>query len=356
MTKRRVGAALLIGVVLVVAFLFAVVIRETSVGGEPNADVPLRELGEKAGIEVGSAIQGPALRDYPGYRTEAAREFSSLTPENAMKWDAIEPERGRFVWRDADAAVAFAREHRMSVRGHTLLWHNQMPAWLGKGDWTRASLREVLRAHVRRVMGRYRGKVAEWDVLNEIVDDSGRGLRTSLWSDVLGDDFAGDVLGWARESDPDAKLYMNEIAADGISPKSDAFYRLVADLKRRGAPLDGVGFQAHFNLDGVPDGFEDNLRRFAELGLDVRITELDVALRLPADAKALAAQADIYARAARACLRVDRCRGITVWGFTDRFSWIPAGQKGFGDATLLDREFEPKPAYRAFADALAGGR
>lgn len=356
MTKRRVGATLLIGAVVFVAFLFAVVIRETSVGGEPNADVPLRALGEKARIEVGSAIQAPALRDYPGYRTEAAREFSSLTPENAMKWDAIEPERGRFRWRDADAAVAFAREHRMSVRGHTLLWHNQMPAWLGKGDWTRASLRRVLRTHVRRVMERYRGKVAEWDVLNEIVADSGKGLRASLWSDVLGDDFAADVLRWAREADPDAKLYWNEIGADGVTAKSDEFYRRAAEIKAQGAPLDGVGFQAHFNLDGVPDGFEDNLRRFADLGLDVRVTELDVALPVPADEKARAAQADIYAKAARACLRVDRCRGITVWGFTDRFSWIPSSQKGFGDATLLDRDLEPKPAYRAFAETLAAGR
>jgi len=355
-TRRRVAAALLIGTVVFVGFLFAVVIRETSVGGEPNAAVPLRALGETAGVEIGSAIQAPALKDYPGYREEAAREFSSLTPENALKWDAIEPRRGRFFWRDADAAVSFARQHGMTVRGHTLLWHNQLPAWLGKGEWTRAELRLVLRNHIRRVMERYRGRVAEWDVLNEIVADSGAGLRRSLWSRVLGDDFAGDVLRWAHDADPDAKLYMNEIGADGLTRKSDGFYRLVARLKAQGAPLDGVGFQAHFNLDGVPDGFEDNLRRFAALGLDVRITELDVALKLPADEKALAAQAAVYAKAARACLRVDRCRGITVWGFTDRFSWIPMSQKGFGAATLLDRDLEPKPAYRAFADELAAGR
>lgn len=349
---RRVGAVLLIGVLVAVGLALALGVKERSVGGDPNADVPLRTLAERAGIDIGTAVPGPALQDFSGYREELAREFSTLTPENAMKWDAIEPERGRFLWRDADAAVDFARRNRMGVRGHTLLWHNQMPAWLGKGEWTRETLRPVLRRHVRRVMERYRGRVAEWDVLNEIVADDGKGLRDSLWSRVLGEDFPADTLRWAREADPDAKLYVNEIAADGLSPKSDELYRRVARLKAQRVPLDGVGLQAHFNLDGVPKGFEENLRRFSDLGLDVRITELDVALKLPADERALRAQAEVYAQVVRACLRVDRCRGITVWGFTDRFSWIPATQPGFGAATLLDEDLEPKPAYRAFARAL----
>jgi len=342
--------------VLFVAFLFAVVIRETSVGGEPNGDTPLRALAREAGIDVGTAVQGLALRDFSGFRTELAREFSTLTPENAMKWDAIEPTRGTLRWQDADAAVDFARKHDMTVRGHTLLWHNQLPAWLGEGDWERGELRRLLRDHVRSVVGRYRGRVREWDVLNEITADSGQGLRDSLWSRVLRDGFADDVLRWAHDADPDAKLYWNEIAADGLSPKSDEFYRRAAKLKAAGAPLDGVGFQAHLNLDGVPKGFEANLKRFSDLGLDVRITELDVALKLPAGAAARKAQAEVYAEALRACLRVERCRGVTVWGFTDRFSWIPDSQPGFGDATLLDRELEPKPAYRSFARALSDKR
>ncbi len=355
MTRRRLVTIALLAVALLVAFAFAVVIREANVGGEPNAEVPLKAHAREAGIDVGTAAEQNALRDYPGYRTELAREFSTLTPENAMKWDTLEAERGELRWEGADAAVRFARDRDMLVRGHTILWHNQLPRWLGEGDWTRAELRRVLRAHTRRVIGRYRGRVAEWDVLNEIVADDGKGLRESLWTRVLGDDFAGDVLRWAREADPDAKLYLNEIAADGISPKSDAYFALVQALLAEGAPVDGAGFQAHFNLDGVPDGFEENLRRFSDLGIDVRITELDVALPDGAGDDELAQQADIYAEVARACLRVERCRGITVWGFTDRFSWIEATQPGFGAATLLDRDLDPKPAYDAFAQALRDG-
>ncbi|PTL59850.1 1,4-beta-xylanase [Paraconexibacter algicola] len=352
LTRRRVLTVLLLGGILLGALLVAALVRESNVGGEPNGPVPLRELAARDGRDVGTAVPGPALKNYAGYREELAREFSTLTPENAMKWDAIEPERGTLNWTDADAAVDFARRHDMAVRGHTLIWHNQIPRWLTDGGFSREQLDGIVREHVRRTVGRYRGRVFEWDVLNELTADDGSGYRRSLWSDTLGPDFPARVLRWAREADPDAKLYWNEIAADGISAKSDRFYAFAKALKAAGAPLDGVGFQAHFNLDGVPKGFEENLRRFSDLGLDVRVTELDVALQLPADDTARARQADIYAQVVRACRRVDRCKGITVWGFTDRFSWIPETQPGFGDATLLDRELEPKPAYRAFAAAL----
>ncbi len=356
MTVRRVLTVLFIGTVVLLAFVFAAAVHETSVGGEPNADVALRDLAARADVDVGTAVREPALRDYSGYRTELAREFSTVTPEDAMKWDAIEPARGQWRWDGADALVDFAREHDQVVRGHTLVWHNQLPRWLGARTWKPDALRDVLRDHIRAVVGRYRGRIAEWDVLNELTAEGGKGLRPSLWSDTLGESFPQQALRWAHEADPDAKLYWNEIGADGLSPKSDEFYRRVKALVDDGVPLDGVGFQSHFNLDGVPKGFEKNLRRFADLGLDVRVTELDVALKTPVDDAALRAQADVYARTVRACLRVKRCRGLTVWGFTDRFSWIPAAQSGFGEATLLDEQLQPKPAYSEFAEALRAGR
>lgn len=354
--RRRVLSFLLLVTILFGAFVVAALVRESNIGGDPNGPVPLKELAARDGRDVGTAVPGPALKNYAGYREELAREFSTLTPENAMKWDALEPQRGTFNWTDADAAVDFAEKHGMKVRGHTLIWHNQIPAWLSSAGLSRAALYDVVRAHVRRVMGRYKGRAVDWDVLNELTADDGSGYRKSLWSDTFGPSFPARILGWAREADPDAKLYWNEIAADGLSAKSDRFFAFAKALKESGAPLDGVGFQAHFNLDGVPEGFEENLRRFSDIGLDVRITELDVALELPADDAARRKQADIYAQVVRACRAVDRCKGITVWGFTDRFSWIPDSQEGFGDATLLDRELEPKPAYRSFAAALERGR
>ncbi len=236
------------------------------------------------------------------------------------------------------------------MRGHTLIWHVQNPAWLGGLD--ARALRSALRAHVRAVVGRYRGRVADWDVVNEVVLDDGA-LRPEPFLDKLGARYIADAFTWAREADPDARLWINEIGAEGIGPKSDRLYALVRSLLADGAPLGGVGFQGHFSEQGVPATFRANLERFAALGLKVAITELDVALKLPEDDAKRAHQARIYGDAAGACRAVPACAGVTVWGFTDRHSWIAANQPGFGAATLLDGDLRAKPAYTALGRGLA---
>ena len=301
---------------------------------------------------VGTAVDDGALRDAPGYRSTLRRQFSSVTPENVMKWSLLEPERGRRDWQAADRLVDFARKNEQAVRGHTLVWFNQNPPWVEglKGD----ELRQAVREHIRRTMRRYRGRVRTWDVVNEPFEDDGT-RRASVFQRELGDGWVEDAFRTARAADADARLYLNEIAAEAPGPKSDALYALVKDLLARGVPIDGVGFQAHFSRQGVPDGFRANLERFAALGVDVAITESDVALGLPADRAALRAQARIYRRTVAACVAVPRCRSITFWGFTDRHSWIPATQPGRGAATLLDAELRPKPAFRTVLRALRGG-
>jgi endo-1,4-beta-xylanase len=320
-------------------------------GGEPNAGVPLRELAERAGFVVGTAVDAQALARKNGYRTELAREFSSVTPENVMKWEVTEPERGKFEFAGADALVDFARDNRMRVRGHTLVWHIQNPPWLRDGRFSRDEMIALLRRHIHTVVGRYRGRVAAWDVVNEPLGDSGR-LRESLWYQRIGAEYIAYAFQFAHEADPEAKLYVNEIGAEGAGRKSDALYAMVKELRRRGVPVGGVGFESHLSLDGVPPSFPANMRRFADLGLDVAVTEADVRVRLPAAAHELDVQGDIYADALRDCLAVSACRSFTVWGFTDRHSWIPSNQAGYGAATLLDAELEPKPAYRAVHRAL----
>jgi endo-1,4-beta-xylanase len=301
---------------------------------------------------VGTAVDDQALRDEPGYRADLAGQFSSVTPENAMKWAVLEPERGSTDWSGADRLVAFAQAHGQQVRGHTLVWYAQNPAWVEalKGS----ELRHVVREHIRTVMERYRGRIGTWDVVNEPFEDDGT-RRPSAFQRELGDGWVEDALRTARTADAKAKLYINEIGAEGPGPKADALYALVKELKARGVPLDGVGFQAHFNQQGVPDGFAANLARFAALGLDVAITESDVALRLPADPAAQRLQALVFGQVAQTCKRLPRCVSLTFWGFTDRHSWIPATQPGRGAATLLDDHLRPKPAFRAVREALQGG-
>jgi endo-1,4-beta-xylanase len=321
------------------------------VGGEPNAKVPLRALAQKAGVVVGTAVDAQALRK-DGYRTEVAREFSSVTPENAMKWEVTEPERGKFEFDDADRIVDFARANGMRVRGHTLVWHIQNPQWLREGTFSRAELIDILHEHIARVVGRYRGRVASWDVVNEAVRDDGT-LRPSLWLQRIGPEYIALAFKFAHEADPDATLFYNEIGAEGDSDKSTAVYKMLETLRARGVPVGGIGFESHFNLEGPPPTFRRTMERFAKLGLHVAVTEADVRVRLPASGSELQVQADSYADALRDCLRVSACRSFTVWGFTDRYSWIPENQPGYGAATLLDDQLDPKPAYRAVHRVLA---
>jgi endo-1,4-beta-xylanase len=237
------------------------------------------------------------------------------------------------------------------VRGHTLVWHAQLPAWvheLGPKD-----LRQAMREHIRSVMAHYDKDVGVWDVVNEPIADDG-GLRPSVFERRLGPGFIEDAFRTARVADADAKLYLNEIGAEGVNRKSDRLYALVRDLKARGVPIDGVGFQAHFNLDGVPPDFVANMQRFRALGLDVAITEADVALKLAPSAADLQAQAAIYATIVRSCLAV-KCASLTFWGFTDGRSWISETQAGFGAATLLDAALHAKPAFGAVQAVLRAG-
>lgn len=311
---------------------------------------PLRELAKARGLEIGTAVRAREIERVRAYRQLVAREFSTVTPENEMKWDAVQPEPGEFEFGGADAIVEHAREAGQKVRGHTLVWHAQLPSWvrrLGAGE-----LRAAMRRHIETVVRRYRDDVGIWDVVNEPVSDSG-GLRPSVFRRRLGAGFIAEAFRIAHRADPDAKLYLNEIGAEGLGPKSDRMLEVVRGLRRDGVPIDGVGFQVHSNLDGLAPGFVDNMRRFAALGLDIAITEADVALALPPTAQKLDAQARVYDAIVRSCRAVG-CRSLTFWGFTDGRSWIAETQPGMGAATLLDGKLQPKPAYRAVQRALGG--
>lgn len=343
--------------VLVLASLaLTAVLRGDGDGVQPS-DAPAPELPGRPlqalanGRQVGTAVRSGPLAVQRPYRELVARLFSTVTPENAMKWSETEPEEGEFDFGRAEAITRFAREHGQQVRGHTLVWHNQVPPWV----WTLQGkdLRAAVRRHVQTVARHFRGDVAAWDVVNEAIDDRGR-LRRWHVSEQLGADYIAQSFRWAREADPDAKLYINDYGIEGINPKSDRLHALVRDLRARGVPVDGVGFQMHVNLRGVPESFERNLQRFAALGVELAVTEADVALLLPATPRDLRRQAAVFGDAVRGCVAVRACRSFTFWGFTDRHSWISETRRRFGAATLLDEAFAPKPAFAAVREALSG--
>lgn len=329
--------------------------------------VPLRDLAPD-GVVIGSAAAGGGhfgtgndpFRVDPVYRDLLGAEFSSVTPENQLKWEYVHPARDTYDFDAADDVVAFAEERGMAVRGHTLLWHSQNPAWLEEGDLTRDELREVLREHITTVVGRYAGRIAQWDVANEIFDDAGR-LRTeeNIWLRELGPEVVADAFRWAHEADPDALLFLNDYNAESVNAKTDAYLELATDLLAQGVPVHGFGAQAHLSLEyGRPgDGVRESLQRFADLGLATAVTELDVRVELdgqPPSADELDRQAEYYRDVVAGCLAVEGCGSITVWGYTDRYSWVPSFFDGLGAATPTGEDYVRKPAYDALAEALGG--
>lgn len=321
------------------------------------ADDTLRAVATERGFDVGAAVSAAPLRTDPGYKKTLRREFDAITAENALKMGPLRPSRHAYDFRDADAVVNFGRAHDMTVRGHTLVWHNQTPEWFQEWDYTDDQIREFLRDHVHTVVGRYRSKIDAWDVVNEAVADDGS-MRETVWYDAMGEEYLDRAFQWASEV-TDADLYYNDYGADQINEKSDAIYDLVSRLLDRGVPIDGVGLQMHA-LHEKPDpaSVAENIRRFQDLGLDVQITEMDVAYTPDDDPRDVderrELQADFYRDIVEVCLETG-CDTAVVWGVRDSDSWVPEWFESLSDDPLLfDSANDPKPAYRAIKETLAG--
>lgn len=181
------------------------------------ADTPLRDLGAAKGKVIGTAVTGSRLTGT--YGDLAGTQFGSLTPGNAMKWGSVEPTQNSFNWAEADQIVAFAQAHGQQVRGHTLVWHSQNPGWLTNGTWTSAQLGALLQNHISTEAGRYKGKIAAWDVVNEAFNEDGT-YRSTLWYNGLGADYIANALTWARAADPAAKLYINDYNVEGSTRRA----------------------------------------------------------------------------------------------------------------------------------------
>lgn len=342
----------------------AVESSERRVAQARAAGETLGELARRNGLRFGTAVNMTTLADDPTYAKWVATEFTAVTAENVMKWESLEPERGVYNWGPADDLVAEARRNKQLVHGHTLLWHNQNPVWLtdglASGEIDAEELRALLKKHVFDTVRHFKGKVPQWDVANEIVDDEAN-LRDTIWLQHLGPGYIADVLRWAHEADPKAKLFINDYNVEGISPKTDKYLEIFTELKAQGVPLHGFGIQGHLDIQYGAYPAEDvaaNMKRFTDLGLDVAITEADVRMDLPADNIKLLAQSNSFNTLLQGCLLTKRCVMFTVWGVTDKYSWVPDTFEGQGAALLLDENYATKPAYHALHATLkvAAGR
>jgi len=329
--------------------------------GNGNAD-SLRALAQRVGLHIGTALI-PQDIETPSYAAIGGSQFSVVTPGNAMKWQIVEPQPGVFDWSQADELVSFAHAHDQLIRGHTLLWHNQLPTWLttgvANGTITDAQLSDLLHQHINTEVSRFKGEIWQWDVANEFFTDSNPSTinPNDFWVSHLGAGIIPQAFRWAHAADPHALLCYNDYniaGEDGSNAKSDAAFAWLKQMLAEGVPINCVGDQGHLDTQFgfSPQRMTQDLQRYASLGLKVAITEADVrtfvnnaTAQVPTDNLALFAQPYEESQMLKSCLAVAQCISFTVWGFTDSDSWVPGFFTGEGYATIYDVNQQPKPAY-----------
>jgi endo-1,4-beta-xylanase len=336
-----------------------------------SSDAPPPGLNARAagkGLFYGCAVSTPALTGDSALMAQVAAEAGIIVAEYAFKWAALHPGPGQYDWREADALMAFAAFHDLRVRGHTLVWHASNPDWLADALTTRTNAERILREHVHAVVGRYRGRIAHWDVVNEPLrpeDGQPFDLHRHLWMASLGSSYFDIAFDACRTADPTALRVVNEFGLDYAIPwqqrRRDSVLKLLADLVGRKVPVDALGIQAHLNA-AEPAFDQGVLTRFLDdvdaLGLKVIVTELDVrddglpsaiALR---DA-AVAAQTSAFLDTVLAHKAV---LGVLTWGLSDKGTWLNRTfprVDGLPQRPLpLDDELARKPMWQAIAQAL----
>ncbi|MEJ2383523.1 MAG: endo-1,4-beta-xylanase [Xanthomonadales bacterium] len=350
-------------------------------------EAPLKDAFADA-FRIGVALnRAQIMGEDDGALSLTARQFNSVTAENVMKWEEIEPAEGQFDWTAADALVAFAEAHGMEVAGHVLVWHQQTPDWVFQGPdggpATRELLLERMQSHIAAVVGRYKGRVHAWEAVNEALNEDGT-LRRTPWLEIIGEDYLQKAFEFARAADPEAHLYYNDYGLHNPAKRAGAV-RLVKALQDAGVRVDGVGIQGHYGLDNPRDlqDFEDSITAFAALGTQVHITEMDVSVLPFPDQQDWGADLDVdleldakynpYADGLPAAVeqqQIDQYTGlfrimldhrdmigrVTFWGLSDGDSWKNGWpMRGRTDYPLLfDRDRQPKPVFHAVTGLTAG--
>ncbi|MHA1733081.1 MAG: endo-1,4-beta-xylanase [Promethearchaeota archaeon] len=361
MERKKVLGAVAIAVLITAPLSYYLVAKFIATGSpcEPaNYDIQLPGTFRDASqVPIGVAVDADLLKDDPEYAGVVSKYFNSLTPENAMKMGPLRPSRDEYYWTDADFIVDFAEQANASVHGHCLVWHQQLPSWVSSFSGTRDDWVALLKEHVQAVVGHYKGRVASWDVVNEAIEPGG--YRDTIWYEHIGPEYLEYAFTWAHEADPAATLYYNDYDLLGDLDKLDEVLGVLNGCVARGAPIDGVGLQAHVTSEWPSNGtISDAISKIGQYGFKVRVSELDVAVNPSGGSgcftQALAeAQEARYGELGELFLKIPRLTGISVWGVDDGHTWL-VGFKGHPDWPLLfDGNYAPKPAARGFYAALA---
>jgi len=318
----------------------------------------LRNLAAKSRrkLPIGAAIATYPLLSNDSYRNLAGSQFNMLTPENAMKAQFIHPAPNTYTFEDADTLVNFARQNNMQVHGHALVFGEANPAWMQASPLTQRQ--QIMIDHISTVVGHYKGKVAEWDVVNEpladndLADTTSPDIRQTIWYQAMGEQYIDIAFKTAKQADPNAKLYINDFGLEADGDRWDSMINLLQRLKARGVPIDGVGFQAHVYESGDfvdKSVLERHMQQLAGMGLLSRVSEADVT---GDDAQQQALQ---YQDLLSACIEVPTCTSFTTWGITDALgstTTLHTYPLDYGNDLLWDENYHPKSALSALQNLL----
>jgi endo-1,4-beta-xylanase len=365
----------------VTSILVVCAILAATVFGQKNSDTTSAEVAAPVGLKdayAGKFLIGAAgdLRNFSvAELANIKANYDVITPENCMKPQPIHPSENTYNWTTADALVKWCEDNKIKVYGHTLCWHSQTGPWFFQpgadgNQVTRELGMERLKNHILTVVGRYKGRIIGWDVVNEAINDGGgagetENLRNSSWYRLIGPDYLTLAFKWAHEADPDAQLYYNdyniEQGAAQNRGKHASSMLLLKRLIKDGAPINGVGIQGHWHLDTNLEDVEKAITDYESLGLKVSISELDVTATGSnsgaffagrggtVSAESFQKQAEMYAKLFKIFKRhSNTISRVTFWGISDSRSWR-SGQRPL----LFDAQMQPKPAFQAILDVAS---
>ncbi|KUL82633.1 hypothetical protein ZTR_09453 [Talaromyces verruculosus] len=307
-------------------------------------------------LYFGTAVDNPDLGDSKYIANLETADFGQITPANAMKWQPTEPSQGSYTFAQGDQIANLAKSNNDYLRCHTLVWYNQLSSYITSGSWTNATLTAALKEHINGVVTHYKGQCYAWDVVNEALNEDGT-YRQNVFYQYIGEAYIPIAFAAAAAADPNAKLYYNDYNIEYAGSKATGAQRIVKLIQAAGGRIDGVGLQSHFIVGQTPSlaTQKANMAAFTALGVDVAITELDIRMTLPDTSALQTQQSTDYQTTTTACVQTKGCVGITLWDYTDKYSWVPGTFSGQGDACPWDSNYNKKPAYYGILAGLQSG-
>jgi len=338
---------------LILLFLISCLAASCTQEDIPNCHADEKVLHSLVSFPLGVAVDQTELNFNEAYEQIVSQQFNSITPENIFKPQYLQPVQDQFSWEAADQLVAYCMDHDMRLHGHTLIWHNQLPFWMEQFQGSPETWEQMMKTHIQTVVKHFKGKVTSWDVVNEAIEDDGS-FRENIWLANIGESYIEKAFQYAHEAESAVKLFYNDYSLSAKRKKRDAVIELLNSLREKGIRVDGIGLQMHI-AHNYPsnNAIAKALEEVWENDYLIHISELDIAINplgreMPtASTSRLIKQAEKYKAVFEAYQEVpaDYQHGISIWGISDRDSWIPSFFGRDDYPLLFDAMYQPKPAF-----------